>query len=93
MVYTQQKRRNPWRFTGENVAPGQLLGDWEGDLAVVELLGAITLAECSWHCRCLDDAERREAHAMPGSHLLWAKETPERQHIVIYPHGVHATVG
>ena len=37
--------------------PGQLLCHWEGDLAVVELLGAVTLAERRRDRRGLDDAQ------------------------------------
>ena len=56
-------------------APGQLLRHREGDLAVVELLGAVTLAERRRDRRGLDDAQRREPHAMPGGHLLWASNS------------------
>ena len=38
-------------------APGQLLCHWEGDLAVVELLGAVTLAERRRDRRGFDDAQ------------------------------------
>ena len=50
--------------------PCQLVGDWEGDLGVVELLHVVALAQRRRHRGGLDDADAAGAHAMPRRHLL-----------------------
>lgn len=50
--------------------PGQLVGEGELDLRVMELLDVVSLAKGRWDDGSLDDLDAGEPHSVPRSHLL-----------------------